>query len=371
MGTGNRTSVVSNFDRLLEKVENTKQSSLATWEQEFVNLTWNSFEPEEKVVIGLRNGRIDGVFKSKQEVAKITGLPLSSVDSIETSGLAKMNETRKKVEEEMSSYYAMREKEDKVVIEKTLDDIGKRSSAVSGMGTFYKPFPPLVKDGETGVLYKSDLREIGEIESNKRDDQIVSYAISKGFEYRKLGSKEYNALNSDSKKRYEMAMNERVQEAIDFLNTGTPEGFEYKINDDGDFEYKEKRAASVSGMGAGVFYNTVIGKYKDPNKAMSELRDEAIEEYKYEYGEYDGYSGTIAEKHDFVMIPLPPRKNPYQYIDELIDNDDPRISDKWGPAGCIEVPRNRWKNLFNERTVEEWKGKKGVRAYIFFGWASS
>lgn len=38
------------------------------------------------------------------------------------------------------------------------------------------------------------------------------------------------------------------------------------------------------------------------------------------------------------------------YATKLIDENDPRIDDKWGPAGCIKAERNK---------------------YVFFGWASS
>jgi hypothetical protein len=30
------------------------------------------------------------------------------------------------------------------------------------------------------------------------------------------------------------------------------------------------------------------------------------------------------------------------YARELMNNDDPRIEDKWGPAGCVALGGNRW-----------------------------
>lgn len=74
----------------------------------------------------------------------------------------------------------------------------------------------------------------------------------------------------------------------------------------------------------------------------------AVKEAQYESG-HGGYTGTIAEKHDFVSILCPKGVAPEVHADNLIDKADPRIDDKWGPAGCIEV-------------------KKGE--YLFFGWAS-
>jgi len=49
------------------------------------------------------------------------------------------------------------------------------------------------------------------------------------------------------------------------------------------------------------------------------------------------------------MIDLPKGKDPEKYADELIDADDSRIIDKWGPAGCFYL---------------------GKKEYFFFGWAS-
>ncbi len=39
-----------------------------------------------------------------------------------------------------------------------------------------------------------------------------------------------------------------------------------------------------------------------------------------------------------------------KYAEFLINEDDSRIADKWGPAGCISLDKNE---------------------YLFFGWASS
>jgi hypothetical protein len=73
-----------------------------------------------------------------------------------------------------------------------------------------------------------------------------------------------------------------------------------------------------------------------------------IEHAQYECG-HGGYTGTIAEKHDFVMISVPVGKDPVEFANELLESGDRRVIDKWGPAGCVCV-------------------KEGV--YYFFGWAS-
>jgi len=96
-------------------------------------------------------------------------------------------------------------------------------------------------------------------------------------------------------------------------------------------------------MGANTF--TQIGKGASAREAFADARDTA----QYEHG-HAGYTGTIAEKQSYVMIPLPEGRDPSDYVEELLDDDDSRICDKWGPAGCIKI-------------------KNGE--YLFFGWASS
>lgn len=64
-----------------------------------------------------------------------------------------------------------------------------------------------------------------------------------------------------------------------------------------------------------------------------------------------GYTGTIAEKSSYVVINATTQMEPAKarkLAESLIDREDPRIDDKWGPAGAI-------------RTTEGW---------LFFGWAS-
>lgn len=98
-------------------------------------------------------------------------------------------------------------------------------------------------------------------------------------------------------------------------------------------------------MGACTF--TVRSKGATAKEAF----DKKVSEALHEDG-HDGYSGTIAEKRNFVMIPVPDgttTEQGYAIADKMLDEDDPRIRDKWGPAGCIDL-------------------KDGH--YIFFGWAS-
>lgn len=73
---------------------------------------------------------------------------------------------------------------------------------------------------------------------------------------------------------------------------------------------------------------------------------------------HGGYTGTIAEKYDFTVVQETPldSDDAYGLVKRLIDSDDPRISDKWGPAGAIPLDTNH---------------SNGEKSWLFFGWAST
>lgn len=96
-------------------------------------------------------------------------------------------------------------------------------------------------------------------------------------------------------------------------------------------------------MGACEFYTVASGK--TAQEAFTSARDQA----SWESG-HGGYSGTIAEKHKYVMISVPEGVEPSAYAYNLLQDGDPRIDDKWGPAGCVKLQEGK---------------------YAFFGWASS
>lgn len=93
-------------------------------------------------------------------------------------------------------------------------------------------------------------------------------------------------------------------------------------------------------MGAETFFVEASGKTAE--MAFSK----AVEEARYDFG-HRGYTGTIAEKGDFVMIQC--EGDAHEYADQLIEDCDSRIDDKWGPAGCVRTSDGN---------------------YLFFGWAS-
>lgn len=96
-------------------------------------------------------------------------------------------------------------------------------------------------------------------------------------------------------------------------------------------------------MGAQQFVTKAKGK------TAKDAFNQAVSDAQYMYG-HGGYTGTIAEKHDFVKIAVPSGEKPEEYAWRLIENYDERINDKWGPAGCIDC---------------------GDGTFLFFGSASS
>jgi hypothetical protein len=81
----------------------------------------------------------------------------------------------------------------------------------------------------------------------------------------------------------------------------------------------------------------------------------AVDSARYEHG-HGGYTGTIAEKHSFVVV-SPPVTMPAAraLVRAMEDADDPRYLDKWGPACCVPL-------VTDEGAPAGW---------LFFGIASS
>jgi hypothetical protein len=117
-------------------------------------------------------------------------------------------------------------------------------------------------------------------------------------------------------------------------------------------------------MGGEVFIQASWGKTAD------EAFKGAVEQAEYNHG-HCGYTGTIAEKTSFVMITLPKHKDPLDLANELIEKDDERIHDKWGPAGCIKIPEDLQKSVAKKCYTTGTPLKVGEKLFLFFGWASS
>ncbi len=98
-------------------------------------------------------------------------------------------------------------------------------------------------------------------------------------------------------------------------------------------------------MGAITFATRATGE------TVQEAFEAATKEARFLYG-HGGYTGTIAEKGSYTLIPKSEvgDADPEEYANQLLYDGDERVNDKWGPAGVIQVGENR---------------------YLFFGWASS
>lgn len=78
-----------------------------------------------------------------------------------------------------------------------------------------------------------------------------------------------------------------------------------------------------------------------PGANVADAFRDASDEAAYEHG-HGGYTGTLAEKPSYVVITNTPmlEAEAYKLAHDLIDKGDPRIDDKWGPAGAIPVVKS-------------------------------
>jgi len=83
-------------------------------------------------------------------------------------------------------------------------------------------------------------------------------------------------------------------------------------------------------------------------ETAAEAFEAARQQAYWDYG-HAGYTGTIAEKEEFVLIDLPDGIEANRYAWLLFAENDARIGDKWGPCGCLDCGDGDW---------------------LFFGWAS-
>ena len=78
-------------------------------------------------------------------------------------------------------------------------------------------------------------------------------------------------------------------------------------------------------MGACTFYTQASGQ--TASKAFSSAVDSALW-----YSGHGGYTGTIAEKDEFVQITVPQGKDPERYAQTLVDEGDGRVDRQVGPG---------------------------------------
>lgn len=88
-------------------------------------------------------------------------------------------------------------------------------------------------------------------------------------------------------------------------------------------------------MGASSFRARAKGK------TAEEAFRNAVADAGYESG-HGGYSGTIAEKHDFILYPLPQGMTPRDLANKMLEDETSDIYEKWGPAGCVKSGEDEW-----------------------------
>jgi hypothetical protein len=112
-------------------------------------------------------------------------------------------------------------------------------------------------------------------------------------------------------------------------------------------------------MGAEQFWTVGFGK--TAKDAFQIAREEAA----FSYG-HSGYTGSIAEKNNYIMIPLPKGKNANDYIDELFEKEDPVLM-TMGSCRLIDIT----KEVKKDYKAKKKRWPRGKSAFLFFGWASS
>jgi len=102
----------------------------------------------------------------------------------------------------------------------------------------------------------------------------------------------------------------------------------------------------------GAEYFETSGDKPDLQEAFGVAQQDAFHWYGHA-----GYTGTIAEKSLVTVIEDTPMtfEGARLLADDLVELSDPRIDDKWGPAGAIRV-------VDPSANFDGW---------YFFGWASS
>lgn len=112
-------------------------------------------------------------------------------------------------------------------------------------------------------------------------------------------------------------------------------------------------------MGATEFGHTKIGRFKDSSEAYNDL----VEEAQYDEG-HDAYSGTIATTNGYNIYSDNPRfgtKAFNKWEDKSFDKMEKR------DCYCIEITGAPFKRI---KDNSRFKGKKGIKAFYFFGLAA-
>ena len=116
-------------------------------------------------------------------------------------------------------------------------------------------------------------------------------------------------------------------------------------------------------MGATNFSDSAIGKFKHAREAYNEL----VEEAKYDSG-HDAYNGTVSTTSGVKDLTSRAPKYGTKAFDKWEEKClEDGTAEKWGSAIAVEIKGATFKKMKERRG---YKGRKGIKAFYMFGWAS-
>lgn len=113
-------------------------------------------------------------------------------------------------------------------------------------------------------------------------------------------------------------------------------------------------------MGSSNFGTIQIGKFKDAQEAYREAVNLAVSYYGT-----NPYNGTISTTSGCIIS----HNHPKFGTNSFKEWEDKKLDDlsKWGNCIAVEITGKILKELKKKKGLV---GKKGIKAYYFFGWAS-
>lgn len=114
-------------------------------------------------------------------------------------------------------------------------------------------------------------------------------------------------------------------------------------------------------MGATNFGTIQIGRFNSFQDAYSKAVDEA----RSYYGDQDGYNGSISTTRGAKLATDSPKYNTKSFI----KYEDKKLEtlQKYGHCLAVEIKGKDLNILKKQRGLQ---GKKGIKAFYFFGWAA-
>jgi len=82
-------------------------------------------------------------------------------------------------------------------------------------------------------------------------------------------------------------------------------------------------------------------KVRAKGDTAEEAFKDAVKQAVHAHG-HAGYTGTIAEKLEFVMADVPENVDSVEYVNKLMEKGDRRYMEKWGPCGVVRLGQDMW-----------------------------